>query len=564
MKKTVFFISALVFSLFFSGILCFIPAIFWEIFDSYLSVSSISGYFFYVFPVFFLLGFTSLTIIDRIYKEKIGREIKEFLNISKDNQEERGDLTPQIISEEIKSSLTSHFQQYEEVEEVIGHLIKEKYSLARESISLLTKNNALSQSVALLVDNLTRKQEEEQERNWFNEGMSKFSEILSQSELDVTEFCDKLISEMVKFTHCNQGALFLTQEDKPDKEVLILQSCYAYQRKKYIEKKIEKGMGLAGQCWLEGEAIILNEIPPDYIKITSGLGEALPSHIMMIPLVYNNRVEGVIELASFGELTKNEIDFVQKASENIAAQIQSKKINAEIKKLLEISENKTRQLLKQEEELRQNSEEILTQREDLERKVELQKRSIEKLQSSEDSVVINVAGRQRMLTQQMAFYATMLYHGKMDIKPSLQETVDLFDHSLHTLENGGIFKGVEYDGEILAAKGKMREKLLQVKKVWQPLHKSINVLLSTNYHPSSILVSKERTLQQIQYVEDNIGALLNANHELTQAYVDESFSWRKKIFEDMESLLSDTLLNINGNENGHIVSQLAPAGEEVS
>lgn len=144
MKKTVFFIPALVFSLFFSGILCFIPAIFGEIFDSDLSFSSISGYFFYVFPVFFLLGFTSLTIIDRIYKEKIGKEIKEFLNISKDNQEERGDLTPQIISEEIKSSLTSHFQQYEEVEEVIGHLIKEKYSLARESISLLTKNNALS------------------------------------------------------------------------------------------------------------------------------------------------------------------------------------------------------------------------------------------------------------------------------------------------------------------------------------------------------------------------------------------------------------------------------------
>ena len=203
----------------------------------------------------------------------------------------------------------------------------------------------------------------------------------------------------------------------------------------------------------------------------------------------------------------------------------------------------------QEEELRQNSEEILAQREDLERKVELQKRSIEKLQSSEDSVIINVAGRQRMLTQQMAFFSTMLYHGKMGIKTNLQETVDLFDHSLYTLENGGVFKGVDYDGNIPPAKGKMRDRLLYIKEIWMPVHDCINILLNTDYSLSSISASKEKTFQYIQYIEDNIGVLLNANHRLTQAYVDESFSWRKKVFEDMEDLFSDALAKKDGYES---------------
>ncbi len=409
-----------------------------------------------------------------------------------------------------------------------------------EKHSSLIQDKDLHQSITSVISDLREIMTKEEITYWYNEGISKFSELLSRSDLPLNDFCEYVINALVKYVQCNQGVMYI--KDIETEEYLLPIAAYACQMEILKEQRIEKGVLLVGQCWMDGKLIYIDNAPKDYVKITSGLGTASPNVILLVPLVYNSEVEGVIEITSFNKIAEREIKLIEKVAELIAAQIQSRASGERIKALLRQSEEKTHQLLSQEEELRQNTEEITAQREDLERKVNIQKLSIEKLQNSEDSVIINVAGRQRMLSQQMAFYSTMLYHGKVEVKEKLQKTIELFDHSLVTLRNGGIFMGVGYNKVINPTSGVNGNNLEEIEKIWKPIHSCIKVLLETDFSLPRISVSKEKTFKEIRYVEDNISVLLEANHVLTQAYMEESFRWRKKIFDDMEVLFADSLV----------------------
>jgi PAS domain S-box-containing protein len=162
---------------------------------------------------------------------------------------------------------------------------------------------------------------------------------------------------IIKYIGANQGGLYLVENN--DSQVNIrLTACYAYERKKFIEQTILPGQGLLGQTFLEKEYIYLTQIPQNYISITSGLGEARPSCLLIMPLMINNTVEGLFEIASFKELAQHQISFIQKLSETIASFIQNNRINEQTKKLLAISQQQAEEMRAQEEEMRQNMEEL--------------------------------------------------------------------------------------------------------------------------------------------------------------------------------------------------------------
>ena len=91
---------------------------------------------------------------------------------------------------------------------------------------------------------------------------------------------------MVKYTNSNQGGVFIVNDNDKDNIGLEMSSCYAYDRQKFINRQIEVGEGLVGRCYQEQERIFLTDIPEDYIKISSGLGEATPTCLLVIPLAY--------------------------------------------------------------------------------------------------------------------------------------------------------------------------------------------------------------------------------------------------------------------------------------
>lgn len=226
----------------------------------------------------------------------------------------------------------------------------------------------LGQALQAMKDYMNRIASEEEKRSWLNSGLAQFSDILRNKEsLELGALSDHILSSLVKYVKANQGALFVLEGEHEDTYLEMI-SCYAYDKKKYLNKRFAIGDGLTGQCVLEKQTIHLKQVPEDYVFITSGLGEARPRSILISPLLINEKVFGVLELASFEEFTPHRIEFINKLSENIASTIKNVKDNERTVALLNASQQQAEELRSQEEEMRQNMEEMQATQEEMERK----------------------------------------------------------------------------------------------------------------------------------------------------------------------------------------------------
>lgn len=231
----------------------------------------------------------------------------------------------------------------------------------------LSENDVLGNALIEMRNNLARVAEEDKKRHWATEGLAKFGEILRANNDSIDKLCDEIIKNLVKYLNANQGGLYIIDDMDDQDPYMTLKAVYAWDKKKYIDQKIYKGEGLAGQAWQELDTIYITDVPDDYIKITSGLGDANPSSILIVPLKINEEIMGVVEVASFYDFENYQIEFVEKIAESIASTISSVKINAKTHYLLQESQEMTEQLRSQEEEMRQNMEELQATQEELQR-----------------------------------------------------------------------------------------------------------------------------------------------------------------------------------------------------
>ncbi|GAB4126061.1 MAG: hypothetical protein OHK0045_10940 [Raineya sp.] len=216
-------------------------------------------------------------------------------------------------------------------------------------------------------ENLLKVAEEDRKRNWANEGFNLFVNILRSNYENLNEFSYNIISNLVKYLKANQGGLFVTVEDNKNNVFLELKAAFAYDRRKYEEARIEIGQGLVGQAVLEKDILHLDKLPEDYIQITSGLGDAPPRHLLIVPLLDNNEAYGAIEIASFRNFEDYEIAFVEKLSENIASALASVRNSEKTRLLLLESQMVTEQLKAQEEVMRENMESLALVQTEMER-----------------------------------------------------------------------------------------------------------------------------------------------------------------------------------------------------
>jgi PAS domain S-box-containing protein len=204
------------------------------------------------------------------------------------------------------------------------------------------------------------------------QGLAQFAELLRKNNDNLEELSYNIIHYLVNYMKVNQGGVFLrTQAGGED--YFEMTACVAYERKKYADKTIQWGEGLIGRCALEKGTIYITDVPEDYVNITSGLGEATPKAILIVPLKANEEIYGVIELAAFSTFHEFEIDFVERLGESIALTISTVKTNIQTSKLLKETQIQAEKMSQQEEELRQNLEEMkATQEESERRELEMQ------------------------------------------------------------------------------------------------------------------------------------------------------------------------------------------------
>lgn len=245
-------------------------------------------------------------------------------------------------------------------------------------LSVFENKGDLGSSLAQMRDSLKQVSEDGAIRDWNNSGIANFSTIIQENTNNIEVLVDQLISGLVKYTDSLQGGIFLVNDENKDDVFLELKGCYAYERQKFLDKKILPGQGYVGQAYLELEPTYLKEVPSDYVNITSGLGKANPRSILIQPLIANEKIEGVLELASLKDYPKHVQDFVSQVCESIAASISVTKNNSNMSKMISASNELTEQLQAQEEELRQNTEELQATQEDMERRIgELEKENME-------------------------------------------------------------------------------------------------------------------------------------------------------------------------------------------
>jgi PAS domain S-box-containing protein len=232
----------------------------------------------------------------------------------------------------------------------------------------LSTHDVLGNALINMRNNLSKVAEDDKKRNWATEGLAKFGEILRTNNSDLLKLSDEIISNLVKYLKANQGALYIIDDElEGEEQTMSMKACYAWDKKKFTNHKIFRGEGLAGQAWQEGDTVYLTEVPQSYVRITSGLGDANPSSVMIVPLKVNDQIFGVVEIASFNLFEDYEMEFVQKIAESIASTISSVKINAKTQRLLEESQEMTEQMRAQEEEMRQNMEELQATQEEMQR-----------------------------------------------------------------------------------------------------------------------------------------------------------------------------------------------------
>ena len=227
--------------------------------------------------------------------------------------------------------------------------------------------------------------------NWISEGLTKFSDILRNENKNISNLAENIIVHIVNYLDVNQGALFTINNDNEDDIFIELKSAFAYNRTRKLQKRIDLEEGLIGRSVEEKETIYLTDIPKNYIEISSGLGKEKPSSLLIVPLLMNDEVFGVIELASFKALEKHQILFIEKLGKIIASTISSVKINAKTAELLRLAQENAETMASQEEEMRQNMEELQATQESIIQKEQEQKKIITQLnrQNTEELKKLN-------------------------------------------------------------------------------------------------------------------------------------------------------------------------------
>jgi HAMP domain-containing protein/CheY-like chemotaxis protein len=213
------------------------------------------------------------------------------------------------------------------------------------------KNN-LNQMIANLKDTT----EKNTEQDWLKTNLAKFSRMM-QGQKDLESVSRLIMSELTPLVSAHYGAFYIMERDETT-PVLKLIASYAYKERKHVANRFGIGEGLVGQAALEKKPILLTNVPPDYIQITSGLGEAPPRNILVLPVLFEGEVKAVIELASFLPFSQIHQIFLDQLGESVGVVLNMIAANMRTSELLEQSQSLTQELQSQSQELQQQQQEL--------------------------------------------------------------------------------------------------------------------------------------------------------------------------------------------------------------
>lgn len=313
-----------------------------------------------------------------------------------------------------------------------------------QKIQVFELESELGSALSQMQDNLQEVAQRDFQRNWNNEGIALFGNLLRQYN-DAQALYDLLVTNLVRYLKANQGGIFILDDRNERKPILNLMSIYAFDRKRVLEKQIQPGQGLVGQAWKEKETIYIEQTNEEYLKITSGLGGAKPRSLLIVPMVNNDlKVLGVLELASFHNFKNYEIEFVKRVAEMIVSAISSIKNNEKNRVLLAEAQRITDQMRNKEEEMRKNLVRLMGTQEEM-------RRNQAELNAKTDAINATMATAElelngKIIETNKIFTDTLVYHPD----ELIEQNFEMFVGPQHNSEFRDYWERI-YRGEIIHA-----------------------------------------------------------------------------------------------------------------
>ena len=228
--------------------------------------------------------------------------------------------------------------------------------------------DALRNNINQMIANLKTTTAQNQEQDFLKTNLARFSRMM-QGQKSLESVARLIMSEVTPLVNGHHGVFFLNDaasSTSGGELSLRLLSSYAYQERKHISNRFGLGEGLVGQCALEKKSILLLNVPSDYIQISSGLGEATPLNIIVLPVLFEGEVLAVVELASFQLFSEIHRTFLDQLTESIGVVLNMIQANMRTEELLVQSQSLTQELQSQSQELQSRQEELKSTNTELE------------------------------------------------------------------------------------------------------------------------------------------------------------------------------------------------------
>ncbi|WP_029916367.1 HAMP domain-containing protein [Caulobacter sp. UNC358MFTsu5.1] len=295
------------------------------------------------------------------------------------------DLTDNV--NELAANLTTQVRAIAEVSTAVT-----KGDLTRSiTVEASGEVAALKDNINEMIRNLKDQTLKNTEQDWLKTNLARFSRML-QGERDLSTVSNLVLSELAPLINAQHGVFYVSDHDVNGEPVLNLAASYASNPGDRPPARLRQREGLIGQCAAERQRILLTNVPSEYIKISSGLGEASPQNIIVLPALFEGELKAVIELATFGTFNETQQAFLDQLMESIGIVLSTIAANMRTEGLLEQSQLLTAELQAQQEELKKTNDRLELQAASLRQSEELLRSKQDELQQTnaelEDKAVL--------------------------------------------------------------------------------------------------------------------------------------------------------------------------------
>ncbi|MCC5637071.1 HAMP domain-containing protein [Nostoc sp. CHAB 5844] len=283
------------------------------------------------------------------------------------------------------------------VNELAANLTTQVRSIAEVAIAVtkgdLTRSIAvdaqgevavLKDNINQMIANLRETTQKNTEQDWLKTNLAKFTGML-QGQRDLETVSKLILSELAPLVSAQHGVFYLL-DMVATSPILKLLSTYAYRERQSLANQFRLGEGLVGQCALEKERILLTKVPGNYITISSGLGEAPPLNVVVLPIVFEEQVTAVVELASFDRFSEIHLTFLDQLTESIGIVLNTIAAGMRTEELLKQSQSLAEELQSQQKELTDTNKQLEQKAKSLQTSEELLKNQQEELQNTNEQL----------------------------------------------------------------------------------------------------------------------------------------------------------------------------------